>query len=165
MADLRTSYMGIELSNPIVVGACSLSRQIDTIKEIEAAGAGGLVLKSLFEEQIQLENAELDDVLSQHGDMYAEAVSLFPDVSHGGPKEHLYWTSEARKATEMPLFASLNAVNEEVWVDYARQLAETGVDPSIAYLAKVRTRPGGIGDGGGHGADNDAHGGGHGEGS
>ena len=128
MADLRTSYMGIELKNPIVVGACSLSRQIDTIKELEAAGAGGLVLKSLFEEQVQLENAELEQSLSQYDDMYAEAVSLFPEVSHAGPKEHLYWVQEARKATEMPLIGSLNAVNEDVWVDYAKQLAETGVD-------------------------------------
>ncbi len=128
MADLRTSYMGIELKNPFIVGACSLSRQIDSIKEIEAAGAGGLVIKSLFEEQVQLENADLDEALSQYDDMYAEAVNLFPDVSHAGPKEHLYWVSEARKATDLPLIGSLNAVNEDVWVDYARQLAETGVD-------------------------------------
>ncbi len=128
MADLRTQYMGIDIKNPIVVGACSLSKQIDSIKELEAAGAGGLVLKSLFEEQVQLENADLEQALSQYDDVYAEAVSLFPEVSHGGPKEHLYWVGEARKATEMPLIGSINAVNEDVWVDYARQMAETGVD-------------------------------------
>ena len=128
MADLRTNYMGIELKNPIVVGACSLSRQIDSIKELEAAGAGALVLKSLFEEQVQLENADFEQSLSQYDEMYAEAVNLFPEVSHAGPKEHLFWVGEARKATEMPLIGSLNAVNEDVWVDYAKQLAETGVD-------------------------------------
>ena len=128
MADLRTNYMGIELKNPIMVGACSLSRQIDSIKELEAAGAGALVLKSLFEEQVQLENADFEQSLSQYDEMYAEAVNLFPEVSHAGPKEHLFWVGEARKATEMPLIGSLNAVNEDVWVDYAKQLAETGVD-------------------------------------
>ena len=128
MADLRTTYMGVELKNPIVVGACALSKQIDTIKQIEAAGAGGLVLKSLFEEQVQLESLGHDQALAQYDELYAEAVSLFPKQEHAGPKEHLYWVAEAKKAVSMPLFASLNAVKAEVWVDYARQLAETGVD-------------------------------------
>lgn len=128
MADLRTTYMGIELNNPIVVGACSLSKQIDTIKQIEAAGAGALVLKSIFEEQIQLERGKLEDELSQYEELYAEAITLFPTVEHAGPKEHLYWVSEAKKAVKMPLIASLNAVSEEAWAEYAVQLAETGVD-------------------------------------
>ena len=128
MADLRTTYMGIELKNPIVVGACSLSKQIDTIKQIEAAGAGALVLKSIFEEQIQLERGKLEDELSQYEELYAEAITLFPGIEHSGPKEHLYWVSEAKKAVSLPLIASLNAVNEETWADYAVQLAETGVD-------------------------------------
>lgn len=128
MADLRTTYMGVELANPIVVGACSLSKRIDTIKKIEAAGAGGLVLKSLFEEQVQLEMAEFEQQLGQYDALYAEAVNLFPNLEYGGPKEHIYWIAQARKAVQMPLFASLNAMNDDVWIDYARQLAETGVD-------------------------------------
>ena len=128
MADLTTSYMGIELSNPLVVGACSLSKNIDTIKQIEAAGAGALVIKSLFEEQVQIERQEFEEALQTHDDMYGEALSLFPTLEHGGPREHLYWVEEARKAVSMPLIASLNAVNRDVWVDYATRLAETGVD-------------------------------------
>ena len=128
MADLRTTYMGVELANPIVVGACSLSKRIDTIKKIEAAGAGGLVLKSLFEEQVQLEMAEFEQQLGQYDALYAEAVNLFPNLEYGGPKEHVYWIAQARKAVEMPLFASLNAINDDVWLDYAKQLAETGVN-------------------------------------
>lgn len=128
MANLQTTYMGLQLKNPIVVGACSLSKRIDTVKQIEAAGAGALVLKSLFEEQVQLERAEYEAELSQYDEMYAEAVNLFPKVQHGGPKEFLFWVKEARKAVSMPLIASLNAISESVWVDYAKQLAETGVD-------------------------------------
>ena len=128
MADLRTTYMGIELKNPIVVGACSLSKQIDTIRQIEAAGAGALVIKSLFEEQVQLERAAFEESLGQYDDLYAEAVHLFPKLPHGGPKEHLYWVAETKKKVRLPLFASLNAVNEKIWVEYARQLADTGVD-------------------------------------
>jgi dihydroorotate dehydrogenase (fumarate) len=120
--------MGIELKNPIVVGACSLSKQIDTIKQIEAAGAGGLVLKSLFEEQIQLEQGKLEDELSQHEELYAEAVTLFPNIEHGGPKEHLYWVAEAKKAVSIPLIASINAVSDEAWAEYAVKMAEAGVD-------------------------------------
>jgi dihydroorotate dehydrogenase (fumarate) len=128
MADLKTNYMGLELKNPIVVGACSLSKHVDTIKQIEAAGAGALVIKSLFEEQIQLERSDFDEQLEQYDDLYAEAVNLFPKIEHSGPQEHLYWISQARKAVSFPLIASLNAVSREIWVDYARQLAETGVD-------------------------------------
>ena len=128
MADLRTTYMGIELKNPIVVGACSMSKQIDTIRQIEAAGAGALVLKSLFEEQIQLEQGKLEDELSQYEELYAEAITLFPSMEHGGPKEHLYWVAEAKKAVSMPLIASVNAVSDEAWGEYAVKLAETGVD-------------------------------------
>ena len=128
MADLCTTYMGIGLKNPIVVGACSLSKQIDTVRQIEAAGAGALVIKSLFEEQVQLENAAFEEALGDYDELYAEAVHLFPKVAHAGPQQHLYWVKEARKAVRLPLIASLNATSEEIWVDYARQLAETGVD-------------------------------------
>jgi dihydroorotate dehydrogenase (fumarate) len=128
MADLRTSYMGIELKNPIVVGACSLSKRIDTIRQMEAAGAGALVIKSLFEEQLQLERADLEEALAQYDHLYAEAISLFPKMEHSGPREHLHWIAETKKAVSIPLIASLNAVKTETWVDYARQLAETGVD-------------------------------------
>jgi dihydroorotate dehydrogenase (fumarate) len=119
--------MGIHLKNPVVVGACSLSKRISTVKEIEEAGAGALVIKSLFEEQIQLERAELDEEVSKYDDLYAESTTVFPRFEHG-PKEHLYWIKQARDAVSIPLIASLNAVTPEVWVEYAKKLADTGVD-------------------------------------
>lgn len=128
MADLRTKYLGVELENPVVVGASPLSNRIDTIKEIEAAGAGALVIRSLFEEQIQRETAAFEEQRAKFDDQFTEAVDLFPKLEHGGPKEHLYWVSKTREEVSMPLFASLNAVTKQVWVDHARQLAETGVD-------------------------------------
>ncbi len=128
MAELRTKYMGIELRNPIVVGACSLSKQIDNIRQIEAAGAGALVIKSLFEEQIQVQQSHFEEELSRHDELYAEAVHLFPRLPHGGPREHLYWVSETRKGVSLPLIASLNAVKTDTWVEWARRLQDTGVD-------------------------------------
>ena len=128
MAGLTTSYMGIELKNPLVVAACSLSGKIEKVEEVAAAGAGAMVIRSLFEEQIMQEMNELDDALSLGADSFAESLSYFPHVEHSGAREHVMWVEKARKATEMPLIASLNAVNPGSWVDYARQLAETGVE-------------------------------------
>lgn len=128
MSDLKTTYMGVALSNPIVVGACSLSKKIDTIKQIEDAGAGALVIKSLFEEQIQYERGMFEDRLEEYDNMFAEAITMFPHQEHSGAREHLYWVKETRKAVKMPLFASLNAVNKATWVEYAKQLEETGVN-------------------------------------
>ena len=128
MSDIRTTYMGIPLANPIVVGACSLSKKIDTIRQIEDAGAGGLVIKSLFEEQIQHDRGDFEDRMSKYDNMFSEAVSMFPRYEHAGAREHLKWVSETRKVVKMPLFASLNAVEKESWVEYARELEATGVD-------------------------------------
>lgn len=128
MADLNTTYMGIPLANPIIVGASSLSRRVDTIKQLEDAGAGALVIKSLFEEQVQAESEAFQQQLTQFDDTFSEAVSMFPRTEHGGSKQHLYWVEKTRSEVKMPLFASLNCINRETWLDYARQLAETGVD-------------------------------------
>ncbi len=128
MPDLKTTYMGIPLANPLVVGACSLSKQVDTIKALEAAGAGGLVIKSLFEEQIQMDEEAFEREMSAHSDADPEAQSFFPQLRHGGPKEHIFWVKETRKAVKMPLFASLNCINSTTWVEYAKQLADTGVN-------------------------------------
>jgi dihydroorotate dehydrogenase (fumarate) len=128
MADLKTTYMGVSLANPLVVGACSLSKNVDNINALEAAGAGGMVIKSLFEEQIQIEEDEFERRMSAYDGSNAEALSFFPQLRHGGPKEHLFWVAETRKAVKFPLFASLNCINSSSWVEYAKQLADTGVN-------------------------------------
>ena len=125
MADLKTTYMGIPLANPIVVGACSLSKHVDSIKALEAAGTGGLVIKSLFEEQIQVDEDDFERSLSSHSNADPEAQSFFPQLRHGGPKEHIFWVHEVRKAVKLPLFASLNCVNSGTWIEYANLLADT----------------------------------------
>jgi dihydroorotate dehydrogenase (fumarate) len=128
MADLRTTYMGVPLANPIVVGSSSLSKNVDSIKRLEQAGAGGLVVKSLFEEQVQLEEEEFRSRLGDLEPGFAEAVNMFPKLEYGGPKQHLYWIEQARKAVKMPLFASLNCVSRVTWGEYAKQLEDTGVN-------------------------------------
>jgi len=127
MANLTSQYLGIELKNPIVVGACDLLENQDNLAKLEKAGAGAIVYKSLFEEQIQLEDLELSRQLQEYNERNAEMTSLFPDVSHAGPGEHLYKLKKAVELLNIPLFASLNAVYKETWVKYASLIAGTGV--------------------------------------
>jgi dihydroorotate dehydrogenase (fumarate) len=128
MGSLQTRYMGIALANPIMAGASDLTSNVDSIKRIEEAGAGALVLKSLFEEQIQLEKFRLEEDLERGSELYAEMVSIFPKLQHAGSREHLMWVKKSRDAVKIPVFASLNAVARATWVEYARQLADQGVD-------------------------------------
>lgn len=145
MVDFSTNYMGIPLKNPLVVAASSISNHVDTVKQAEEAGAGALVIRSLFEEQIQLDAFQMENRLNVGAESFPEALSYFPKVEHGGPKEHLMWVEKTRKAVKMPLFASLNAVSPGAWSSYARQLADTGVDGlELNYYAVATdpTRPG-----------------------
>ncbi len=141
MADLSTTYLGIPLKNPLVVAASSVSNYISSVKMAEESGAGALVIRSLFEEQVQLDRQRMTDFLSKHGESFAEAVSYFPAVEHGGPKEHLMWVEKTRKAVKMPIFASLNAVSPGTWTQYAKQLAATGVDGLEINYYVVATDP------------------------
>jgi dihydroorotate dehydrogenase (fumarate) len=120
--------MGIALKNPVIVGACSLTSNMGSIKKIEDEGAGALVFPSLFEEQIQLERMKLEEELQSGSYRHAEMITIFPELEHAGPAEHLVWVRKAKESVDIPVFASLNAINRETWADYAVQLADTGVD-------------------------------------
>lgn len=128
MADLSVKYLGLNLKNPVIVGASNLVNNIENIKKAEEAGAAAIVYKSLFEEQIQLESAQLDDQLEEYNERNAEMTKLFPSIEHAGPAEHLENLKKAKAAVNIPVIASLNAIYEVSWVDYAKQIEETGVD-------------------------------------
>ena len=128
MSSLGTRYMGIQLANPVIAGASDLTANVDTIRRIEEAGAGAIVLKSLFEEQIQAERLKLEEDLQAGESISPEMSSLYPKVEHGGPREHLLWVKKSKAAVKVPVIASLNAVNRATWVQYAVALADQGVD-------------------------------------
>jgi len=128
MSNLRTNYMGIELKNPIIVGASPMTSNTDDLKKLEEAGAAAVVYRSLFEEQIQLEKAQLDDEITEYTERNAEMVTLFPRIDHAGPQEHLVKLRKARESVSLPMFASLNAIYEETWIEYAKLIQETGVN-------------------------------------
>jgi dihydroorotate dehydrogenase (fumarate) len=128
MVDLKTKYLGLELKNPVILGASNLVAKPDNIKRAEQAGAAAIVYKSLFEEQIQLESAQMDDELEEYNERNAEMVKLFPTIEHAGPEEHLLNLRKVKESVKIPVIASLNAIYEESWIEYARLLEQTGVD-------------------------------------
>ncbi|WP_372751681.1 dihydroorotate dehydrogenase-like protein [Labilibaculum sp.] len=128
MANLNVKFMGLNLKNPIIVGACTLSATVEGAQELERAGAAAIVYRSLFEEQIQWERAQLANELDEYTDRNAEMTSIFPTMEHAGPKAHILKLSEVKKNVKIPVIASLNCVYDVTWFDYAKQLEEAGVD-------------------------------------
>jgi len=141
MSDLETTYMGLQLQTPIVVAASSISSYLERIQNAELAGAGALVIRSLFEEQILMGAQRYAESLAVGADSFAEALSYFPDIEHGGTSEHLMWVERTRKDVKMPLIASLNAVSPGAWTQYAKQLEGTGVDALELNVYAVATDP------------------------
>lgn len=128
MANLQSSYMGIDVRSPLIVGACSLTAHMESIKRVADMGAGALVIKSLFEEEIQLEKYKMEEDIEMYDDWHAEMTDIFPDMEHSGPEEHLMWVRKAKEAVDIPVIASLNALSHQTWVDWSKRLEETGVD-------------------------------------
>jgi dihydroorotate dehydrogenase (fumarate) len=127
MANLSSSYMGIELKNPLIVSSCDLTGNIKNIKKCEEAGAGAVVLKSLFEEQIETETKELINNiwLTNHTEAfeYVRGMSMA-----NGPDMYLELISKAKKETSIPIIASLNCISPKWWIDYAKQIELSGAD-------------------------------------
>ena len=128
MADLRAAYMGIDLKNPLIAGASSLTSNIGSIRKIEDEGASALVISSLFEETIQLQSYKMEQDMSYFDNLGAEIGNIFPDIEHSGPEEHLMWVRKAKEAVQIPVIASLNCTSATSWVDWALKLEETGID-------------------------------------
>jgi dihydroorotate dehydrogenase (fumarate) len=128
MIDLKTKFMGIDIKNPIVVGACNLSQNHETLLQLEKAGASAIVYKSLFEEQIQYEKIQLNESLHEFDERHAEMTNIHPRMEHAGPKEYLMGLKRAKESLSIPVIGSLNAIYKETWVEYAGLIQETGVD-------------------------------------
>jgi len=128
MTDLSTTYMGLKLKNPIIVGACNMSGDLNILKRIEQAGASAIIYKTLFEEQIHLESAQMDDEQVLFGEMNAEMISLRPKLQFAGAEMHLVNFRKAKETLSIPLIASLNCLEDDTWTEYARLLEKAGAD-------------------------------------
>ncbi|WP_339811043.1 dihydroorotate dehydrogenase-like protein [uncultured Imperialibacter sp.] len=126
--NLSTFYGGLTLKNPIVVGASNLVTDVDNLVKLEEAGAGAIVYKSLFEEQIQLEAFQLEQMQESYSYWDQEHNTIFPTANHAGPAEHLRQLKEARKYLTIPLIGSLNCINNDSWLKFALKMEDTGID-------------------------------------
>jgi len=141
--DLSTTYLGLQLSNPIVPSASPLSQTLDGIRRMEDAGAGAVVMYSLFEEQIEYESHNLDHYLSYGTESYGEALSYFPDLDNYnvGPDEYLNLIAAAKRAVDIPIIGSLNGASPGGWIDYATKIQEAGADALELNMYYVAADP------------------------
>lgn len=130
MADLSTTYLGLQLKNPVVASASPISKKIEGIRSLEDAGASAIVMYSLFEEQIAHESLALDHFLNRTTNAHAEALTYFPDLENYniGPEEYLDLIAKAKQTVEIPVIGSLNGVSTGGWIEYARRIEQAGAD-------------------------------------
>jgi dihydroorotate dehydrogenase (fumarate) len=153
MPDFTTTYLGLKLSSPLVPSASPLSRSLNNLKRMEDAGAGAVVLYSLFEEQINAESQALDQFLTAGAESYPEALSYFPEASayRLSPEGYLEHIRQAKAAVGIPIIASLNGVSaggaavinkqQRQWIKYARLMQDAGADALELNLYYVPTDP------------------------
>ncbi len=137
--NLGTTYLGLELKNPIVCGSCPLGTNIDTIRQLEMAGAAAIVLPSLFEEEIVGE-AQAQMAMESVGAGFGEASSYLPDPEgyHVGPERYLDHIKAAKDAASIPIIGSLNGTSPGGWIRYAEKIEKAGADAielNAYYLA------------------------------
>jgi len=127
MADLSTTYLGLSLRNPVIVSSSGLTGTLPGVKRCADAGAGAVVLKSLFEEQIDAEMSTQEE--EYEVTMHPEATEYVQQMGkHIGPTDYLKLVEDAKKSAGIPIIASVNCVSSRWWTDYARQIQDAGAD-------------------------------------
>jgi dihydroorotate dehydrogenase (fumarate) len=144
MEKLKTTYLGLKLRNPLIAGSCGLTNSISNIKDLAKKGVGAIVVKSLFEEQIQVEAERVikndtdgvsvfshapDTIFNKRIYDYDEAYSYIYDFAKRNTLgKYLYFLEEAKKSVDIPLIASINCISNQDWHSFAKKIEETGVD-------------------------------------
>lgn len=122
--NLKVKYLGLELDNPVIVSSSPFTASADKIIALERAGAGAVVLKSVFEEQIMGEAAFLD----RYNDYPEGADYLYGYLSDEYIRGHLDMIAEAKRKVRIPIIASVNCDSEGTWLEYARSMEKAGAD-------------------------------------
>lgn len=130
MLDFSTTYLGLNLKNPLVASASPLSKKVERAQRLEEAGVAAIVMYSLFEEQILHESLELDHFLTRGSHSSAEAMSYLPDTGTYAlaPKKYIENLTALKKALKIPVIGSLNGVSKGGWIEYARLIQDAGAD-------------------------------------
>jgi dihydroorotate dehydrogenase (fumarate) len=127
--DLSTTYLGLRLPHPLVVGSGPLTDDLDMVRALEDAGAAALVLRPLYEEDVTGEQMDGSSNVESHRESFAEAGSYAPEPATAyGPDEYLEHLRRVKAAVRIPVIASLNAVTTDGWVSCARLLDQAGAD-------------------------------------
>jgi dihydroorotate dehydrogenase (fumarate) len=143
MTDLRTTYMGMPLRSPIVASAGPLTGDVEMVKRLEAAGAGAVVLPSLFEESMVYDEVEVGFDLDPGSEEFTEAVEYlprFPEID-SELDGYLKTIAELKQAVDIPVIASLNATTAGAWLRYAQLLGTAGADGLELNVYRLVTDP------------------------
>ncbi len=143
MTDLSTRYLGLALRSPLIASSSPLTGDVETIRELEAAGASAVVLPSLFEEQIELDTNELDREFALRQDSFGQPSGRPPTVDdyNRGLGGYLELIEAAKEAVEIPVVASMNGSNLGAWIRYARLVQDAGADALELNLYNVAADP------------------------
>jgi dihydroorotate dehydrogenase (fumarate) len=140
MADLSVTYMGLKLANPLIVSSSSLTNTVAKVKRCEDSGAGAVVLKSLFEEQIEAQTEEIEEESWPYP--HPEAFDYVRQMGMRlGQDDYLKLISEAKKSVSIPVIASLNCISPKWWGNYAREIARAGADAIELNIAILPVDP------------------------
>ncbi len=140
MANLTTSYAGLKLRNPFIISSSGITGSVEKIRRLDALGAGAIVLKSLFEEQILLEASGKSD-----GTDDADAMSFIRTFFSGDTvSDYMNLVREAKKAVSVPVIASINCISALGWFDFASRIQDAGADAlelNVFFLPLDRDKP------------------------
>lgn len=134
MAQLKTTFAGLSLENPVIIGSSGLTDSAEKIRRLEEAGAGAVVLKSVFEEQISAESGHLQGYGSPEADNYLQTY-----VRSHTLDRHISLIREAKRSCGIPVIASINCCSDSEWVDFARTMEEAGADALELNVLSLQT--------------------------
>lgn len=138
--NLLTTYLGLELKNPLIAGASPLTANADDVRRLEDNGAAAVVMHSLFEEQVAHEALSLEHFLSVNTESYAEALDYFPETDsfdNANAQNHLAELERIKRSVDIPVIASINAASPGGWVEYVKRFEAAGADAielNITYI-------------------------------
>jgi dihydroorotate dehydrogenase (fumarate) len=139
MKDLSTTYLGLDLKNPLIVGSCGFTNSVEKIGKLAESGAGAIVLKSLFEEQIL---ADLSANLESYSTDYPGATDYVREYTRGNEVDtYLKLIAGAKKKVDIPVIASVNCVSAKEWISFAKSVENEGADAIELNVSLLPSNP------------------------
>ncbi len=135
MINLSTEYAGLKLRNPLIAASSGLTNSISKIKKLDKAGVGAVVLKSLFEEQIDSHSEKLN--LTSDYPEASDYINAYVEMNH--VEKYLNLIREAKSSCNIPIIASINCYKVASWIDFAKSIEEAGADALELNIFLINT--------------------------